>query len=409
MKLFFWVANLVALGMLSGPVYAAAPPAKKSLADSRQADRTIREVAGSAEYLRSVPKRFALLKGIDLAKRRITLLFESERLAREWPLVDDAEIKIDGWWGRLDQLSPGERVWVWMKTNRKKEPVAVAMLADDLSQQDIHGVGVTVVKNAGGQLVVKPESGMNRTLAVNLADTVRGEKKVEAGPFSPGSKVFVKSMEERAVLLLDPPAFELRRTRQREDLRKRWVEHGLPGSVSFLHVFSGEMDLTLDHETMRWARSLKRGDKVKLLATPPIAAVVKTVRPWRERTQVRLVAKSQELADLSPGQRLNLAMSPPPSDVENGKYPPDIDHPRSAEERVDWFLASIYCTCGVRGNTCTGHFYTLASCNPNGCGQPNAVRKQIATMIAKGLSDRQIFDKLLEQHGPGLTQPHLLP
>jgi hypothetical protein len=392
-----------------GPAFAAAPPAVTSSERDRKVDRTIREVAGSAEYLRSVPKRFGQVKGIDLSRRQITLLFEGEKSPRDWPLIDDAEIKIDGWWGRLDQLTAGERVWVWMKTNRKKEPVAIAMLADDLSQQDIHGVGVTVVKNADGKLVVKPETGANRTLLVEKAVAVRGDKQDTASSFSAGSKVFVKSVEDRAVLILDPPAFELRRTQQRQTLRKRWLDHGLPGSVSFLHVFSGEMDLTLDHETMRWARSLKRGDKVKLLADPPIAAVVKSVHPWRERTQVRLVAKSQELADLRTGERLHLAMNAPPSDVDNGKYPPDIDQPRTQSERVEWFLASVYCTCGVRGNTCTGHFYTLASCNPNGCGQPNAVRKQIAAMIASGLSDRQIFDKLLQQHGPGLTQPHLLP
>jgi hypothetical protein len=409
MKATLSLAVILASALLSAPAFAAAPPTVNSRTRARQVDKTIREVAGSSEYLRSVPKRFALLKGIDLAHRRVTLQFEGEHTSRDWPLIDDAEIKIDGWWGRLDQLTPGERVWVWMKTNRKKESVAVAMLADDLSQQDIHGVGVTVVKNTAGRLVVKPETGANRNLVINLTDAFRGEKKGESDSFTPGSKVFVKSLHDRAMLLLDPPAFELRRALQRQALRKRWLEAGLPGSVSFVHVFSGEMDLTLDHETMRWARSLKRGDKVTLRANPPITAVVKSVRPWRERTQVRLVAKSQELADLHTGQRLELAMKPPPPDVENGKYPPDIDHPRSAEERIDWFLASVYCTCGVRGNTCTGHFYTLASCNPNGCGQPNAVRKQIAGMIAKGLSDRQIFDKLLQEHGLGLTQPHLLP
>ncbi len=399
------LAILFPLTLATPATFGAAPPP----VDSRRADHTIREVAGSAEYLRAVPKHFALVKGIDLANRRVRLLFEGERTARDWPLIDDAETKIDGWWGRLDQLSPGEHVWVWMKTNRKKESVAIAMLADDLSQQDIRGVGVTVVRNANSQLVVKPPTGASRTFRVDRASALRGDKKVEVNSFTPGSKVFVKSIDDRAVLLLDPPAFELRRTQQREALRKRWLEHGLPGSVSFLHVFSGEMDLTLDHETMRWARSLKRGDKVKLLSDPPIDAVVKSMRPWRERTQLRLVAKSQELADLRAGQRLHVMMKPPSADVENGKYPPDVDVPRSQDERIEWFLASIYCTCGVRGNTCTGHFYTLASCNPNGCGQPNAVRKQIAGMIASGLNNRQIFDKLLAAHGPGLIQPHLLP
>jgi hypothetical protein len=211
------------------------------------------------------------------------------------------------------------------------------------------------------------------------------------------------------VLLLDPAAFEACRQAQRQTLRKRWLDEGLPGTVSFVHVFSGEMDLTLDHEAMRWARSLKRGDKVTLPADPSIAAVVKNVTPWRERTLVRLVARSQHLADLKPGQRLALKMPAPSPEVENSKFPPDMDRPRSRAERIDWFLASIYCTCGVRGDVCTGHFYTLSSCNPNGCGKPNQMRQRLAELIDKGLSDRQIFDKLLQEEGPGLLQPHLLP
>jgi hypothetical protein len=81
----------------------------------------------------------------------------------------------------------------------------------------------------------------------------------------------------------------------------------------------------------------------------------------------------------------------------------------AARGRIEWFLASVYCTCGVRGDTCTGHFYTLASCNPNGCGKPNQIRKKVAGLIDKGLTDRQVFDKLMADEGPGLLQPHLLP
>src|SRR5204863_513462 len=122
-----------------------------------------------------------------------------------------------------------------------------------------------------------------------------------------------------------------------------------------------------------------------------------------------LVARSQELADLKPGLRLALRMPAPPPEVENSRFPPDMDLPRSRAERIDWFLASIYCTCGVRGDVCTGHFYTLASCNPNGCGKPNQMRKRLAGLIDKGLSDREILQKLLKEEGPGLLQPHLLP
>jgi hypothetical protein len=145
------------------------------------------------------------------------------------------------------------------------------------------------------------------------------------------------------------------------------------------------------------------------MADPPFPAVVKSVKPWRERTQVRLVVKGADQADLKPGDRLGLKMPRPPAEVLEAALPPDVDWPRNRDERVEWFLASIYCTCGVKGDGCTGHFYTLASCNPNGCGMPNAMRQSLAKKIDRGLTDRQIFEELLKTYGPLLTRPHLLP
>src|SRR5262249_23130312 len=170
---------------------------------------------------------------------------------------------------------------------RKDKPVAIAMLADDVSQQDIHGAGLTVVKNADGRIVLKPDKGPDRTLKTAKADGFVGPKEAKVSAFAVKSKVFVRAKGDEAVLLCDAAAFELRRERQRQALRDRWTKEGLPGSVSFVHVFSGEMDLMLDHEAMRWGRSLKRGDKVTLAAAPDVAAVVKNVQAWRERTLVR--------------------------------------------------------------------------------------------------------------------------
>jgi hypothetical protein len=66
----------------------------------------------------------------------------------------------------------------------------------------------------------------------------------------------------------------------------------------------------------------------------------------------------------------------------------DVDRPRTKEERLEWFLASIYCTCKVLGERCTGMFYTLASCNPNGCGMPNGMRTLLGKKIDAGMTDR---------------------
>ncbi len=373
-------------------------PRDAALADDKKLDKKVKEIAGSAEFLRSVPKHFATLQAVDPARGQVTLLLEGEVLAKVWQLVPDAEVKVSGWWGRLSDLAKGDRVWVWFKTDRKKQAVAVSMIADEISEQDIHGQGISVEWSKPGEIKLTPEKGSSRLLTIGKHEAARKK-----------GRYYVQSAGKKARLILDKEGFQARRDAQRTALRKRWLEEGLPATVAFVHVFSGEMDLVLDHETMRWARSLQKGDQVKLKAEPPIQALVKEIQPWRERTQLRLVVHSFDLADLSTGQRTHLLRERPAAEVETAQLPPDLDRPRSKEERVEWFMASIYCTCGVRGDVCTGHFYTLASCNPNGCGMPNHMRRILRENIEKGLNDRQIFEALLKEFGTDLLRPHLLP
>ena len=67
----------------------------------------------------------------------------------------------------------------------------------------------------------------------------------------------------------------------------------------------------------------------------------------------------------------------------------------------------MYCVCGVGKDICTGDFYTLASCNPNGCGAPNGTRKDIGKLIDAGKTDKEIWDELVKDRGPEMTRPHL--
>jgi hypothetical protein len=343
-------------------LFAALSLAQDKKDDKKKAEDKVREVAGSAEVLNAVPKKFATLQAVDAAHRKVTLLIEGEKEATAWPVVDDAEIKVHGWWGRLDQFQLGDRVWAWFKLDRKKKPVGILMLADELSQQDVNG--------------------------------------------SP--KLYTQSASGKARVSVDPAGFEELRKKQKEELSRRWEKEGLPGTLTFAHL-SGEADFLLDHEAMRWGRSLKEGDKVSLVADPPVQAVVRTVKPWRERTQLRLVIKGLEIGDLKIGDRMTLKMAPPAKEVRESPLPPDLDRPRTKEERLEWFLSSIYCTCPVKGNRCTGMFYSLASCNPNACGTPNAMKKNIALKIDKGMTDKEIFEELLKTYGRDLTRPHLLP
>jgi hypothetical protein len=406
---------LALIGLGAGAVAAwASEPDQVKTADNpsdpkKKLEQRTKEIAGVAEFLRSVPKHFATLKAVDAAHRRVTLLVDGEKLAKEWDLMPEAEVKVAGWWGRLDQFTIGDRVWVWFKTNRAKQPTSVSMLADELSEQDMHGPGVMVEANANGNLTIKPVDRPSRTLKAVGASFFLEKPLPTTQDIKVGDQIYLQSAGDQARLVFSKEAFEKRRAEQRVRLRQRWLNDGLPGMVTFLHPFSGEMDYVLDHEAMRWGRSLKTGDKVTLAVTPPITAVVKSVQPWREHTQLRLVAAAADQTDLSVGQRVPLRMTAPPSEIESALLPPDVDRPRSREERIEWFLASVYCTCGVKGDRCTGHFYTLASCNVNGCGAPNAMRKRLAERIDKGLTDRQIFEELLKEDGTDRIRPHLLP
>ena len=332
---------------------------KKQGADApRSPEKAVKQVAGSAEFLRLLPKPFGVIKAIDPAARTVSLLLDGEKTAKVWSVEPDAEVHVNGFWGRLDQFQVNDRVWVWLKLDRTKNPVSVAMIADEVSTEDI-----------------------------------RHDPDVKKAPPA-------KFTSEQ---------IESKRTAQRDHLRKLWAEGGLPGVIAFHHPFSGEMDVMLDHEAMRWGRSLKYGDSVELTADPPIKAVVKSVTPWRERTNVRLVVGELQSSGLKTGQRIGVKMPPPGKEVDESPYPPDIGRKRTDDERVEWFLASIYCVCGVGNDTCTGHFYTLASCNPNGCGAPNATRDEVRELIGKGKTDKEIWDQLLKDRGPLMLRPHLKP
>ncbi len=411
--------NLVAiLAITAGIVIIALPmiqadeKSPKPAADKKSLNDKVKEISGTSEFLRAVPKHFAILKSVDGAQHRVTLLIEGETAPKDWPLVPDAEVKRAGWWARLDQLQVNDRVWVWFETDRKKQPRAVSMICDELSEQDVHG-GITLEATKGTELTLKPPVGKSRTIHADKSEFYRGASKISQVEFSEqlkkGDKVFVQTTSDGARLVLDREGFAIRKKEQHSELRKLWTERGLPGMVVFLHRFGGEMDFMLDHEAIRWGRSLKPGDAVRLQTSVPIPAVVKQVKPWRERTELRLVVAAADLGDLTAGQRIAMQMTPPPVEVDQADWPPDLDRPRTKAERIEWFLASIYCPCGVSGDTCTGDFYTLASCNPNACGMPQFIRQVIAGKIDKGLTDRQIFDELVKEQGPNLLRQHLKP
>lgn len=393
--------SFFAIGLM---VFALTPSISFGDEEKPEKPKKPKIVAGKADFLRNVKKKFARFVSADLESQpaRVRLQIEGEDEEREWSILPDAEVKIHGWWGRVNQLAPNDRVWVWFTMDRAKKPTDVLMIADELSEQDIHQVPYTFKSIEEGAIVVH---------FPHEAKIPERKLTIPEGQFSElaaGDEFLIQTANGELREAVTAEDFEELRIAQQEKLREIWREHGLPGQVSFTHPLSGEMDLILDHEAKRWGRYLKNGDEVTIQTENPIKAVVKTVRPWRERTQIRLVASGFGQRDLTPGQRIQLSVPEPPAEVQSSDLPTDLGRIPGKSERVEWFLATIYCSCGVGKDVCTGMFYTLESCNVNACGGPNELRRIIGEMIDKEMSDEQIFVQLREDRGAAVWRPHLL-
>src|SRR5262245_61671314 len=102
---------------------------QKPNAGKQKAADAIKEIAGSAEFLRDVPKKFATVKGDAVFPHSITLQIDGDKEPTTWTITPDAEFKVHGWWGRADQFRPGQRVWAWFHVGRDKKPRAIFMLS----------------------------------------------------------------------------------------------------------------------------------------------------------------------------------------------------------------------------------------------------------------------------------------
>jgi hypothetical protein len=377
-----------------------------------------RDAAGPLGNLDVKSRRFGILKAADPQRQRITLLLDGDTEPKVWPLRPGAEVWHAGWWGRLDQLTAGDRVWVWFETDRARQPLAVSLLADELSEQELYAPFKVKGVNASGPgpgtvtlEMIRGGKAAERTVELTKAGFIRGDAKAPRDSLKVGEQVYVQTTSEGARLILDPAAFAKWRSAQRAALRRRWAEQGLPGTLIFSHPQRREVELMLDHEAMRWGRSLGPGDKVTLLTPAPTPAVVRQLRPWRERTQLLLQVNGSDQQGLAAGRRVLLKRAAPPADVDDGQLPAGLDRRRTRAERIEWLAASVYCPCQMHDD-CAGHFFTLAACSPGpflACGMAKRVREEVAEMIDKGRTDRQIFEQIRNVYGAKLLRPHMLP
>ena len=381
--------------------------------DPKAAEKILKE---RATLLRSAKKLYAAFIEADPAKGVIRLRSEEDGQEKTWAIDADAEVRVRGWWGALEDLDKGDRLWFWVRLDRDGKPRAVFMLADEISEQDIHQVPYVLSSVDAGKREVELRrklDGKNeevRPLKLGAALTVSDDGDLLLGSIraKPKGTVFVQTSGKELLRIVTPEGLPDLKKDQKERLEARWRKAGLPGTVTGLHAVTGELEVLLDHEGMRWGRFLKSGDPVKIHLDRSVDGVTLETRAWNERTRVTLAAAGKEFADVKLGQRLRIGVPEPSPEILASHLPPDAGRPRESAARADWVLASTYCSCSIAGDGCTGMYYTLASCNGMTCGMPNRVRKFLSPLIEKGMADKELLEAMEKEFGPAIWKPHLL-
>ena len=376
-------------------------PAGQSTERSSEPDSPPEQVQGTPRLIHKIPKRFASVRHVDVERRAVGLLVEGEEEPATWEVLPDAEIRIGAWWGRLDQLQVEDRVWLWFHVDGEGERRGIILLTDELSEQDLHGEPWVVesLDVESGALTVRRAKDEPRTLRAALG---------VSAPAEPGAEIYLQATGDTLRRSIPGAGLEIARDHQRAFLRKIWKEQGLPATVSALHPFTDRMEVIVDHEGMRWSRALGTDDEVEIVSSGASRnGRVVAMEPWREKTRLRLIVDGTDQATLRAGQRVGVRVPEPAASVLESDLPPDIDLPRTAGERVEWFLASTYCTCSIANDFCTGMLYTLASCNSAMCGMPNRFRKMVGAVIDEGASDADVLVEIAKRFGELYSRPHI--
>ena len=401
-------------------IHCALAPLLLLAAAAQDAQETEKIIKGRATLLRTALKPHAAFLGFDAARGELRLRAENDAQEKTWPVDPDAEVRVQGGWGGLEDLAKGDRVWAWIRLDRESKPRSIFLIADEISEQDIHQVPWTLAAAdpEKREVVVrrkldgKAEETRTLKVAAPLEMSKEGADAVFRGPspvrVKPEGTVYVQTSGGELRRIAGPDELAALKEAQRDRLEARLRKEGLPGTIGSLHAPVGEIEILLDHEAMRWGRSLKSRDRVKLALAPPVEAVVLDVQPWNEKTRLTLAASGRDLADLQPGRRIRIAVPEPPAEVLHARIPPDAGRPRAGAARAEWFLASTYCSCSIAGDGCTGMFYTLAACNSMTCGMPNRVRKLVNPLLEKGASDKEVLEAMEKEFGAGIWKPHLL-
>ncbi|MBI3877294.1 MAG: DUF3179 domain-containing protein [Verrucomicrobia bacterium] len=350
------------------------------------------------------------LVNMDPAGKSLTVFTDHDKKEHQLWFTPQTEYHVEGAFGSLAEFSPGQSVYVIATVNEKKELASVHALADDLSMQAMaRPLVLKEYDRKNGRLSFIDEKSRKPTVELNVNANTRFPAEPSA-QIQPGRVYYFTSThtgtERTATELLDESAFEARKNQRLQRQRDDLLKHGLSGTVLNVDAANHRIEVMIRRSDTWFARSWRLNAAVQFMAAaqPTVAGKIIAVQPDYSRVRIRLDFTGLATPEVQAGDEVAILGKLP--DKIDFDAPPDLGRFIGRQERIDYFLSTIYCSCGMLGSSCAGHWNTLAACQLHGCGMPNLITKLVGERIDVGKTDEAILAELIERNGKNILKLH---
>ena len=399
-KWFAWAAEY--------PQTAIHSPAEKKVEATESV--VARLIEGERLDWAKLIKTTAQIVSLDVAGKSLTVWTDHDQKEHQLWLTPHTEFHVEGAWGTLSDFQTNQSVYVIATTTEKKEMVGLHAMADDLSMQVMtQPYSLKEYDAQGGRVVLLDEQGRKTAieLKVNAATQFSTQS---AGALKAGGSFYFSATRngaERMVTeLFDLASLAARREQRIRKQHDALAKSGLHATVLKVDAANHRLEAMILRADTWYARTWKLNEPVQLRAdsAPAFSGRVTAVHPDYSRVRLTLDFTHGETPAMRPGEEVTiLGKLPAKPDLDT---PPDLGRFTGRQERIDYFLSTIYCSCGMLGNSCAGHWNTLAACQLHGCGMPNLSTKLIGERIDAGQTDAAILTELLERNGKNILRLH---
>jgi len=328
-----------------------APPAKTE-AEKREVIAKL--IAGERVDWNKLIRSYARV--ISVTDEQVTVVTEKDKKEHTVLVTPQTEVHSHGAFGELSEFVPNQRVWVLLTTNEQKEAVSLHAMADEISMQLMSPRWVLKESLDGGKRFVFTDEQERKGAQTILLD---GATRVTTrGQATPGKTAFYWNSRDEsgarvALELFDENTIEARR-RQQVARNQAEANRGLVATVVEVDEQTKRVALLVRRAEAWYARNVRPNDRVRVTTTgtdttAPTEFTVDDVRPDYSRTRVKLQIPVACPMQFAPGQEVRVLMTMP-KQIDLAA-PPDLGRFTAKQDRIDWFLSSIYCTCGMMGDS----------------------------------------------------------